>query len=408
MRVGRRRDRNRRVQQLEDALNGGHGRLERRVLGAEFPDGHEEFLHVFDERDQRTERDQPAADLTRAVPQHERDADGAHGLDQGEQAGFVDVRQVVGVAVVAVAAVELGEHLGFLREDLNHEHAGQRFLQKRVDARQPFADRPVRGARAHAEEIQQEQQQGQQRQRHQRQLEVDRQHDADDPGQGQDVHEDGQRARGERLVDGVHVGRQPGDQPAGRRALEEAGRQRVQMGEQVAPQVRQTALRDQHGGLELHVEKQELAEQRRGEQQPEPGQSRGVALFDVPVHGELQQVGLRQHAGRRERQADQRQQKCGAVGPNVPPQAAQQRHVVGSLRGGAVESPPQRAAHRSTGSSPLGTRASRPHPKSIRLIVRPALPPGSAPGTTPRTGRRDRPDRRASRTRPRGRRPAPR
>src|SRR5713101_6106890 len=102
MRFGWRRNSYRRVEQLKDTLDRGHGRLHGGVLGAELTQGHEEFLQILDKGDERTERHRSFTDLPRSVPQHQSDGQRTGRLDYREECRLIDIGEVVGIAVITV------------------------------------------------------------------------------------------------------------------------------------------------------------------------------------------------------------------------------------------------------------------------------------------------------------------
>ena len=108
------------------------------------------------------------------------------------------------------------------------------------------------------------------------------------------------------------------------------------MAEQVAPQIGQTALGNQHRGLELGIKEQKLAQQGRGKQQANARQPRSVTLLDIPIHAQLEQIRLGQQTGRSQRQTDQGHNKGRPVRPDIHPQTAQERQVVGFAESGFV------------------------------------------------------------------------
>ena len=87
------------------------------------------------------------------VPHHERARDAGERLDHREERRLVDVRPVVGVAVVVVQRVELVEAAPLAREELDDHHPRDRLLQVGVEARDALADLAVGAARREAEEV---------------------------------------------------------------------------------------------------------------------------------------------------------------------------------------------------------------------------------------------------------------
>ncbi len=108
------------VQQVEDALAGGQGALQRVELVREVAHRLEEHADVLHERDQRTDRHGVAHGLSAAEPQHAAEGhvrDHAHhGPEQREVEHRLDVR----VPVCAVDVFEAALLLGLAPEDLDH------------------------------------------------------------------------------------------------------------------------------------------------------------------------------------------------------------------------------------------------------------------------------------------------
>ena len=96
------------VEQPEDALGRRHRRLHHRVLRAEVADRDEEQVDVLDERQHRPDLQRVRLPEARALPQHGRDRDRAHRVDDREQRRLELVGELVGVAVGGVEPVELG------------------------------------------------------------------------------------------------------------------------------------------------------------------------------------------------------------------------------------------------------------------------------------------------------------
>ena len=121
------------------------------VLGRQVADRHEESVRVFQERDQSAEGHGAAQDASASVPDDQTDGDGPDQLHGRGERGVVENGPHVGVPVVAVDGVEFLRLPPLPAEELNHPHAGDRFLESRVDARDPRADRPVAVAQPLAE-----------------------------------------------------------------------------------------------------------------------------------------------------------------------------------------------------------------------------------------------------------------
>ncbi len=230
------------VEELEDALGAGHRDLEERVAGRQVADGDEERLDVSDEREEGAEGDRvlgPAPERAHArVPEHRGDADAGDHLDGRVERGVVDDGAVVGVAVGVVDLVELGGALLLAGVGLHHGHARDLLVQVGVHPRGLGADlaegvadaaaRPVdaqghgrdarrrRGATSSSPSTSMMETMATRRTRSPKRVE---------------------RARAEHLVDGVDVVGDAGDEPADRRAIEEAQLAGVEEVEDVGAQL---------------------------------------------------------------------------------------------------------------------------------------------------------------------------
>ena len=87
----------------------GHGRLQEVELLGHVRDGPEEALGVLDERDERADGQRAAEHPAAAEPQDQRGRQRADQLDRRIEHRVVVDRPQVGVAVLAVDVVELGE-----------------------------------------------------------------------------------------------------------------------------------------------------------------------------------------------------------------------------------------------------------------------------------------------------------
>ena len=267
--------------------------------------------------------------ITAAVPDDDAERDRAHRLDDREQGRLEDVGGVIGGAELVVQRVEAPLARALACEELNHRHPRQRFLQVGVQPRQPVADQAVVPARRDAEEVHRRAEHRHQRQRDQGEAPVDGEHDGNDADQRREVHQDGEGAGREHLVDHVDIGGEARHQAADRVAVEEAGRQFLQVLDQVEAEVGQTFLRHDHHQIVLQVEKTELSQHRQAVEDGRVQQPRPVALGHVAVDTQLEQVRLYERADGGQRQAEHRGPEPPAIRPDVGPQPADQAGVVG-------------------------------------------------------------------------------
>ena len=236
-----------RVEQLEDALAGGHRRLQDVVLLAQVLDGAEEALRVLHEGHQHAEGDGVADDLVAAEPDDAGDGDRRQHFDHRvvDRVGQDGVLE--GVHVGAVDLLELLVRFLLAVEQLQHNDAGDVLLQVGVDPGDGDANAPVALAHRLAEErgrIEDERQHGE---GDQRQPPAHVQHDGENAGQHEDVFEDGDHAGGEHFVQRVHVAGDARDQAADGILVEEGDVQPLQMAEDLrcadrtSPSARSTA-----------------------------------------------------------------------------------------------------------------------------------------------------------------------
>jgi hypothetical protein len=256
----------------------------------------------------------------------------------------------VGIEVLPVDRVEGLGGAALAAEQLDHPHPGELLLQVAVEPGQPEAD-VAEGAADLAPE--QRHRQHHERNHHegdQRQPPLGHQHHDHDGRQREHVAEHRDQAGGEDLVQGLHVGSDPGHQAAHRVHVEERDAEPLEPDEELAPEVGHHPLADPAGQEGLPVLAAEFEHGRRDIERGKGGEQAGVMMGDGDVEGLPGE--RRRHQGQAG-QPDQEENRRGrgpAVGPEVPEKPPGQRRVVGPLErllGG-------RAAH----SPVLTTRAS--------------------------------------------------
>jgi hypothetical protein len=193
-------------------------------------------------------------------------------------------------------------------------------LQVGVDRGDALANQAVVAARLSPEEIDQQHHHRQHRQRHQRELEVDRQHDADDADQRDQVHDHRDRTGGEHLVDDVDVGGHARDQAADGVVVEVRRFHPQNFAEHGDAEIGERLLRDQHREPVLPVQERELADDGEAVEQRPVAEPVDLADRDVVVDDALDDVGLREQAGGDDGQQRHRQEEGAPVGTNELPQ----------------------------------------------------------------------------------------
>ncbi len=232
-----RHDLGRRVQQFEDALAGGHRRLQDVVLLAEVLDGAEEALRVLHEGHQDSEGDGIADDLVSAEPHHARDGGGRQDFHYRVINGVGQDGVLVGVHVGAIDLFEVLVGLLLAVEELQDDDSGDVFLQVGIDPGDGDTNTPVTLAHRLAKQAGGKENDRQNSERNQRQTPAHVEHDGDDAGQHEDVFEDGDHAGGEHFVQRVHIAGDTRDQAADGISVEERDVQPLQMAEDLRPQI---------------------------------------------------------------------------------------------------------------------------------------------------------------------------
>ena len=317
------------IQQLKDPLRGRHRGLKRVELLRHVADRPEEPAGVEDERHERAERERAAQDEPAAVPENQRGRDGRDELDRRQKHGVEENLLDVGVAMLAVDELEAAVVHLLAAEQLHRRHAVDVLVEERVDARDPQAHLPVGLAHVPPEPLRQDENQRQHREGDQRKPPVhpqQRHHDADEHEQIAERRDD---ARREQIVDDVDVGRHARHQPPDGIAIVERQIQPLQMRVDLHAHVEHDALADHLHHVGLGVLERERRNQHRQVHQRDVVEAGKVALGDVLVDGDLDQIRRREL---RHRVADQRQQRTGhvpLVRTQVPQQAAHEPRVVG-------------------------------------------------------------------------------
>jgi hypothetical protein len=152
-----------------------------------------------------------------------------------------------------VDGVEGGEIALLPAEQLDGRHAGNPFLEKRVDPRNPEPHGAVRVAHVDPEPLRHERNEREDGKGHDRQAPVhpdENRHDAD---QREQVAEDRHHTRGEQLVERVDVGGHAGHQPPDRIPVVERDVEHLEPRVDLHPQIEHDALPDHlhRGGLQV-------------------------------------------------------------------------------------------------------------------------------------------------------------
>ena len=338
-------NRDRRVQQLEDSLGTGHGRLQNVVFVTQILNRPEEPLRILNEGNGRPEGDGALERHAPAAVKDDGDRHHAQQLHGGVEEAVGQDGILVGVPVGLVDPVELLQAAVLVIEELNHGHPRQVLLQVRVDARDGEADAPVGFPHRLAEPHRGQHDERQDGKRQQRQLRVHPKHHDHDAHEREEVPEDGDHAGGEQVVQHVHVRGHAGNHPPHGVAIEEAQLQALQVRKDLFAQIVHHALADHLHGEVLSEFQQERQQRRRqieqdgnlnnthegtrtqkvGEEARDFLVSRGI---QVVVHRQLEQVGRNRLHDAIKDAGHERQHHDAGVRPQVAHQAPHQAPVV--------------------------------------------------------------------------------
>jgi hypothetical protein len=236
----------------------------------------------------------------------------------------VDRAQVGGPVVL----VELAEPLQVARllgKVPHHADPRQALLQVRGDRRHLLARGAVGVGRHDPERERRERQHREHEEREQRQLEVEDHEDRRRADERQGRAEQRHHAVGDQLVERLHVVGQPRDQHARLPARVEAHRQRLQVREQLDPQVLQHTLADPADEVRLCIGRAPVDDRAREERDHHEREHRQVAGRDPLVDRQLRQRRRGERRARADRQRSEHQQRARPVRPQEeqqPPKLA--------------------------------------------------------------------------------------
>ena len=230
-----------------------------------------------------------------------------------------------------VDVLELGVVPRLAIERLHRAHAAQVLVQEPVHARQPDADVAERAPHFDAKDQRQDHDQRQHRERDAHELGIEAHHRHHDPDEHEHVADDRDHARGEELVQDVHVVREPGHDAAHRMAIEIGDRQPLQVAEELEPQIQHDVLSHPLHDPRLEIGEQVAEHQHRQIEGGDAVQMQHVAVPDAVVDGLLGQVRAGELHHRIEQCDAHRQRDVAAIGAQVAEEAAHEPAVHGAI-----------------------------------------------------------------------------
>ena len=279
------------VEQREDLVQSRHPGLVGGVELGELLDGVEEVVERGDEGEHHAGR-RVAVDRLDAADEQDLHRDQRRQQLDAREVGRVELdRRPVGSAVLVVECFELGDVAPLLAEGADDPDARQRLLQVAGDGRDLLPRQPVGVGGGDAEGQRAEAEDGQGDEGQQGQVEVQDEQDDHDPQQGQARLDERGQAVLDELVERLDVVGHPADEHAGAIARVEAHRQRLQVGEQLEPQVLERALTHPADEVGLGVGGDAVDDRGDEEDDHDPVKRRRVVAADALVDGQLGQRG---------------------------------------------------------------------------------------------------------------------
>jgi hypothetical protein len=282
------------VEDAGELLQGGGRGLERVVELRQLLHRLEEPPQVQQERRQHADLQLAVDGPGAAVEQHDGDGDVAEQPDARAVDRDQPERAFVGPPVRVVDPREDRLVARLAAERVDGADAAERLDEVHDDQRHRLAAAPVRGRGVAPEPPRQPQQRREAGQRHEPERQVEQQDDDADADDRQHRGDQAVEAGVEQLVDGVDVGRQPGDGPARGVGLVERQAQPLEVVEHPLPQVEQHRLADAPRHDEERPPQPRL--RRRGHEQQHDDGDEGVRRAaagdrrDAVVDAELDEV----------------------------------------------------------------------------------------------------------------------
>src|SRR5882762_2394700 len=242
------------VEELENALGGGHRGLKNVEFFAEILNGTEKALGEHSEGGEDAESDAAGKNAVSARPIDQSDGGEAEKLDGGVEEGVSENGVAPGEHIVAIALAKFVHGFLFAVKELHDAHAGNVFLEEGVDAGDGGSNAAIGIANELAENHGDDEDAGEDGKDHEEEEVVDH---GDDAG-------------GEEIVESVDVGGDAGNQAADGIAVEIAHRQALHVDENFAPHVIHGLLADALHDANLDVLGEEVEGQDGKKDQAEP------------------------------------------------------------------------------------------------------------------------------------------
>ncbi len=326
------------VEEFEDALGGGHGGLQDVEFFAEVLDRAKEARGVHRESGEDAEA-QGAVEYAIAA----RPIDEGYREDAEDFYRWIKEREredgvAPGQHVVAIAAAKFGAGFLFAIEELHDAHAGNVFLKIGIDAGNGGTYAAVGVADEQAEEIGDDEDEGEDGEGVEGEAMVDGKKPAGEDREEEEVVDHGDDAGGEKIVEGVDVGGNAGDQAADRVAVEVRHGQTLNVAEDRGAHVVHGLLADALHDADLDVLGEEVEDEDAEENDADDQNTAPcLGLVDGVMHSgneifvdrDLEQFGRSEFERRHDGHKRERQNHTPAIRAQILQQAAQEVCVVG-------------------------------------------------------------------------------
>src|SRR6266567_330325 len=267
------------IEQFEDAFRSGHGGLEDVEFLAEILNGAEKALGKHGEGGQNTESKRAGKNTIAAGPKNQSNGGEAEKFDGGVKKSVSENSVAPGKHVVAIALLKFLDGFAFAVEELHDAHAGDVFLKESVDAGNGGADAAIGIANEFAKNHGDDEDAGKDSEGGERKAGVDFEEQAGHDDEEKEVVDHGDDAGSEKIVEGVDIRGDAGDQAADGIAVEIAHRQALHVAEDFAAHVVHGLLADALHDANLDVLGEEVERQNGKKEHSEPADARPRGCF---------------------------------------------------------------------------------------------------------------------------------
>ena len=281
--VGIRFDQHRLIEQLEDALGGGHGGLQDVEFLAQVLNRPEKTLREHGESREDAKTEGAVENAVSARPKNQSDGGEAEEFDGRIKKSVGEDGIAPGEHIVTIALLKFIHGLAFAVEELYDAHPGNVFLKEGIDARNGRADAAIGISHVLAEDHRDDQDAGENSESIERQPAVNLEKNTSHDHEQEEIVDHGDDAGSEKIVEGIDVRGHARDQPTDRISVEVAHRQPLHVAEDLAAHVVHGLLADALHDAKLCVLGEEIEDQDAQENHTKPADTRPCRCFGDDV-----------------------------------------------------------------------------------------------------------------------------